>query len=130
MRPHLTPITVYPIPFNQGLPGERRDRSPIDRLLPMSVRSELQRKGWLIAETTTEGCVLRKSVDDYAAKAYVVRVRRVDADHVEAQGELTLHSMSCGCICRTLSECDRLHEQFWSMLDATEALNVFGDDEE
>ena len=130
MRHQVTPITLYPIPFNQGLPGGRRNCSPIERLLPRDVRSDLLRAGWTIEDATRDACVLRKRVDGYEAKVYAVHVRRIDADFVEAQGELTLHSMTCSCTHLTLAKCDRLGEQLWPVLDATEALTVFGSEDE
>ena len=129
MRNQVTPITLYPIPFNQGLPGfGRRGLSPLARLLSPAVRSELARNGWAAEDVASEGFVLRKRVDGYQAKAYVVHVHCVDNDLVQAQGELTLHSMTCA---RTSpAQADRAHlaEKLWPVLDATEALTVFGDD--
>ena len=130
MRHQVTPITLYPIPFNQRLPGGRRDRSPIERLLPHAVRAELLRAGWMVEDATHDSCVLRKRVDGFEAKVYAVHVRRFDANFVEARGELTLHSMPCGCTHLTLAKSDRLGEQLWPVLDATEALTVFGDESE
>ena len=130
MRHQITPITLYPIPCNQELPGWRRGKSPVERLLSVAVRSDLLRAGWTVEEATSDSCVLRKRVHGYEAKVYAGRVRRVDAAFVEAQGELTLHSMTCGCTRLTLADCQRLREQLWPVLDATEALTVFGDDDE
>jgi hypothetical protein len=88
--------------------------------------AELLRHGWSV-ERSPQVCTIRKAVQGFGSKVYVVTIRPSGAASIEAYGELFLYSMSCARTAPIRVEHVRLGEWLWPLLDATESLNVFSD---
>ena len=115
-------------PGRLRLPAFPYPRSAMSsQLLDAHACAELRRHGWEI-DASGDECVLRKSVAGYEAKVYTVTLRRTVPSGIEAQGELKMHGMTCAKTQPVHAEHGALAGQLWSLLDATEALNVFSDD--
>jgi hypothetical protein len=112
-----------------GLPAFWSGSGEESQLLDARTCAELRRRGWVV-EASRKACTLRKSTEGYAAKEFVVTVRRVGKSAVEACGELVLHALPCARTAPVRAEQARLVEQLWPLLEATETLNVFSDDDD
>src|SRR5690606_23637903 len=115
------------LPGTCGMPAfDELEGAPFLRLLDAGDRAELLRHGWAV-EMSPQACIIRKAVQGFGSKVYVVTIRPSGPASIEAQGELFLYSMSCARTSPIHVEHVRLGEWLWPLLDATESLNVFSD---